>query len=769
MVGLSLASGGERASAAPPRIVAKQVETFSSPVFVANAPGRASRNLLFVVEREGKIRVVRDGRALSKPFLNISGEVTDDFGEQGLLSVAFDPGYAKNRRFYVYYTDANENIRISSFQRSKTDPAQALKGSERRVIVVPHPQFPNHNGGTAMFGPDGNLWIGTGDGGAGCDPNENAQNKSSLLGKLLRIDPKPDGGYSTPAGNPYAGAIPGNDAIYSIGLRNPFRFSFDPRNGNLAIGDVGQNRFEEIDYETQAGAKGANFGWDAREGPIRLPAGECGASDPQTPEPASRQDPIHFYAHDGGGHTGCAVIGGIVVRDRDLPSLRGRYLYSDACNGSIWSLIPRLTGAGDDRRTGASVPQPTSFGTDRQGHVYVTALAGGLYRLREAGVATASASPARSSSGEDPAALTERAGDGKGGYRSKGIAKFKAPTYVTGPKGANGLVFVVEQRGVIRLLKGGHKLGGSFLDIRDKVRSGGEQGLLSVAFPRDYAKSHRFYVYFTDAKNRIRVQEYKRSRKSPRKAIEKSARNVITIRHPGATNHNGGQLQFGPDGLLYLGTGDGGFGGDPSENAQDKGSLLGKILRINPRRQGKRGYGIPRSNPYVGKGGRDEIFARGLRNPYRFSFDGRHIAIGDVGQDAWEEVDYETLKSARGANFGWDAFEGSHRYQGDASPRPKKREDPILDYSHGGSNCAITGGFVSRDRKIPSLRGRYLYADFCGGQVRSLVPGTRGARGDRPTDLPRRAGISSFGEDARGRIWFANLYTGTVYRIVPKG
>ena len=753
---------GQSASAAAPRIVAKQVASFSSPVFVTTAPGRANRKLMFVVERGGTIRVVRDGKPLAKPFLDISGRITDDFGEQGLLSLAFDPGYAKNRRFYVYYTDTAGTVRVSSFQRSKSDPLKGLAGSEKPVITIPHPRYPNHNGGTAMFGPDGNLWIGTGDGGSACDPDENAQNKGSLLGKLLRIKPKARGGYTTPAGNPYAGAIPGNDAIYSIGLRNPFRFSFDPRNGNLAIGDVGQNRWEEIDYETQADAKGANFGWDAIEGPARLPTGDCPKSDSQTPVPAAVQSPIHFYSHDGTGHTGCAVIGGIVVRDPDLPSLRGRYLYSDACNGQIRGLVPHLAGAEGEASIGTSVPQPTSFGTGRDGHVYVTSLSGGLYRLQQAGAVTASGDRA---SGAAPG----RIGDGTGGFRSKGVAKFQAPTYVTGPKGANGLVFVVEQRGVIRLLKGGHKLGGSFLDIRNRVRSGGEQGLLSVAFPRNYDKTRRFYVYFTDKQNRIRVQEYKRSRKSPRKAIEKSARNVITIRHPGATNHNGGQLQFGPDGLLYLGTGDGGGAGDPDENAQDKGSLLGKILRIDPRPHGKRGYGAPRSNPYVGTGGRDEIFARGLRNPFRFSFDGKHIAIGDVGQDSWEEVDYETLKAARGANFGWDAFEGSHRYRSsDASPKPKQREDPILDYPHGGSKCAITGGFVSRDRRIPSLRGRYLYADFCGGQVRSLKPNTRGARGDRATGLPRRAGISSFGEDARGRIWFANLYTGTVYRIVPR-
>jgi glucose/arabinose dehydrogenase len=267
------------------------------------------------------------------------------------------------------------------------------------------------------------------------------------------------------------------------------------------------------------------------------------------------------------------------------------------------------------------------------------------------------------------------------------------------------------------------------------------------------------------------VSEFKRSRNNPRDAKEGSHRRVLRVKHRLAGNHNGGQLQFGPDGRLYISTGDGGGAGDPQENAQSKGSLLGKILRIDPRRKGGKRYTIPVDNPFKGRPGRDEIFSFGLRNPYRFSFDrrGRRIAIGDVGQDAREEIDYERLGKAKGANFGWDAFEGRIRFRSaDASPPPRKHEKSIHDYRHGGGRCAITGGYVVRDERIPSLFGRYVYADYCKGQIRSLVPRAGGARRDRSAKLANQRGISSFGEDSRGRIYFANLFSGKVFRIKPK-
>lgn len=352
--------------------------------------------------------------------------------------------------------------------------------------------------------------------------------------------------------------------------------------------------------------------------------------------------------------------------------------------------------------------------------------------------------------------------------KAKRVGGFHDPVYVTGPPHAQGLLFVVEQEGkVIAVNRRGKRR--TFLNITDRVRSGGEQGLLSIAFPPDYAKSRRLYAYYTDRKHGdIVVAEFKRSRKNPRRALAKSGRTVIRIQHRMAPNHNGGQLQFGPGGYLYLGTGDGGGGGDPERNAQDIDSLLGKILRIDPRRRDGDPYTVPQSNPFVGRPGRDEIYSYGLRNPFRFSFDRGHLAIGDVGQDRWEEVDYLTVGAANGANFGWNAYEGNAPYPGGGGLVGPK-VDPIATFSHSDGNCAITGGYVYRGPRVPGLRGRYIYADFCRGRIRSFVPHANGATGDRSLGINWGTGISSFGEDAKGNLYFTDLYGGGVYELVAGG
>ncbi len=399
--------------------------------------------------------------------------------------------------------------------------------------------------------------------------------------------------------------------------------------------------------------------------------------------------------------------------------------------------------------------------------VFVVEQGGNVWRLDPAAGGQARASSPSVARGKEGGKI----GDGRGGFRTAKVGSFDQPVYVTGPRGGNGLLFVVEQSGVIRLAKDGKKLSGKpFLDIRNRVQSGGERGLLSVAFSPHYGRDRRFYVYFTDERGDIVVQEYRRSKGNRRDAREGSSRTVIKVRHRANSNHNGGQLQFGPDGKLYIGTGDGGGSGDPPENAQNKDNLLGKLIRIDPRRKGKRDYTIPRSNPYVGREGRNEIYSLGLRNPFRFSFDRRsgNLAIGDVGESAYEEIDYETLESARGANFGWDAFEGKHRFDSaDASAPPKNPVPPIFEYSHA-NGCSVTGGYVARDRRIPSLRGRYVYADFCAGKIRSFVPRLSGARDDRGAGLPEQSGLASFGEDSRGGLYFANISSGEVFAIKPQ-
>jgi glucose/arabinose dehydrogenase len=360
--------------------------------------------------------------------------------------------------------------------------------------------------------------------------------------------------------------------------------------------------------------------------------------------------------------------------------------------------------------------------------------------------------------------------------RGKGIAlkrvgSFSSPVYVTGAPGFPKLLFVVEQGGRVRVLEKGHELRRPFLDLSGSISSGGERGLLSIAFPPDYARSRRFYVYYTDPAGNIRVDEFRRI--SATRAARGSRRAVIEVPHPVNSNHNGGQLQFLGD-LLYIGTGDGGSGGDPPNNAQNRDSLLGKLLRIDPRRSGGRPYSIPSDNPFVGKSGRDEIYSYGLRNPFRFSFDTTHpanprIAIGDVGQNRIEELDYATVAAARGANFGWDAFEGfsPYREENSGTPDPGGTTKPVFAYPHSrGGSCTIIGGYVVGRGGPPALRGRYVYADLCEGQLRSLVPHLKGASDDHKLGLAVST-PSSFGEDTLGRVYVASL-DGPVYRLVSR-
>jgi len=359
------------------------------------------------------------------------------------------------------------------------------------------------------------------------------------------------------------------------------------------------------------------------------------------------------------------------------------------------------------------------------------------------------------------------------GVALKQIGDFDEPTYVAAAPGYPKLLFVVEQAGRVEVLRDGRRLRRPFLDIGDLVSSGGERGLLSIAFPPDYRRSGRLYVYYTDNAGNIRVDEFRRS--SATRAARASRRTVIEIPHPVNANHNGGQLQFRGN-LLYLGTGDGGSAGDPPNNAQNKESLLGKLLRIDPLPSGGRPYSVPADNPFVGRPGRDEIYSYGLRNPFRFSFDTMtdpghpRLAIADVGQNRFEELDYTTVEGARGANFGWDAFEGFAPYteENGGTPDPGGTTKPIMAYSHerDGGSCSIIGGYVVGDPRLPALHGRYVYTDYCSGQLWSLVPHLSRAGGNRRLGLHVDS-PSSFGEDDRGRIYVASL-EGPVYRLVPR-
>jgi glucose/arabinose dehydrogenase len=368
---------------------------------------------------------------------------------------------------------------------------------------------------------------------------------------------------------------------------------------------------------------------------------------------------------------------------------------------------------------------------------------------------------------------TDAAPHPQGHVALKKIGNFDDPVDVTGAPGFPQLLFVVEQPGEVVVMRGGHRLPHPFLDINPLVSNdGGERGLLSIAFPPDYASSGSFYVYYVDNAGNIRIEEFKR--RSPTRADPGARRAVIRIPHPVNANHNGGQLQFLGN-LLYFGTGDGGSGGDPPNNAQNKDVLLGKLLRIDPRPSGGAPYSVPASNPFVGKPGRDEIYSYGLRNPFRFSFDtvsaGQpRLAIGDVGQNRFEELDYTTVAAANGANFGWDAFEGFSQYEDENSgtPDPGGTTKPVFAYSHdrGGGSCSIIGGYVVADPHLRGLYKHYVYADLCEGQLRALTPHLKRAGGDHKLGLSV-ASPTSFGEDDAHRLYVASL-EGPVYRLVQK-
>ena len=363
-------------------------------------------------------------------------------------------------------------------------------------------------------------------------------------------------------------------------------------------------------------------------------------------------------------------------------------------------------------------------------------------------------------------------GGGSAAARGNGLdvvrlGGFDAPVYVADAPGAKNLLFVVEQPGSIRVLRDEKTIKRDFLDIRDRVRYGGEQGLLSVAFDPGYARNRRFYVYYVNNAGNIEIDGFRSSKGNPTRAKASSREKVIVIPHPVNENHNGGQLQFGPDGHLYAGTGDGGSGGDPDGNAQSRKSLLGKLLRNDPRKNG--GYTVPKSNPYAHGKGDDEIYALGLRNPYRFSFDSKtgDIYIGDVGQELWEEIDRAGKSGLRGANFGWDLFEGDHRYEGNGTP--PNYHPPIFEYSssNGTDNCSVTGGYVVRDPSVPALEGRYLYTDYCDSVLRSFNPDNPGATDQSTGLVPPPGAVSGFGEGRGGQIYIASL-SGPVYKLVQR-
>ena len=335
------------------------------------------------------------------------------------------------------------------------------------------------------------------------------------------------------------------------------------------------------------------------------------------------------------------------------------------------------------------------------------------------------------------------------------------PVDLADPGDGSGRLFILEKPGRIRILKNGAILPAALLDITDRVgSSGSEQGLLGIALHPSFKTSGFFYVNYTDLKGNTVIARFTIS-SNPDQADAQSEKVLLRVNQP-FPNHNGGSMVFGPDGYLYMGLGDGGSQGDPHLNGQSKNTFLGKILRIDVD-QGDP-YAIPADNPFAKGGGLPEIWAYGLRNPWRFSFDRQtgDMYIADVGQNLYEEIDYLPAKTGAGTDFGWSYREGLHPYKG-SPPAGVKLTDPVWEYTHD-FGCSITGGFVYRGKAVPSLQGTYMYGDYCSGRVWGLKRGSDG-KWQSSQLFQTGLGISSFGQDQAGEIYLLDLIHGGVYQL----
>ena len=339
------------------------------PLYLTAPAGDAGR--LFIVEKGGAIRIVKDGTLLPTAFLDLAGRVATG-AEQGLLGLAFDPGYADNGRFVVHYTDVSGNTVVSMFRVADGDPDRADPASETIVLTAEQP-FPNHNGGQILFGPDGMLYVGLGDGGGSGDPGGRGQSLSDLLGVILRVDVASGTGYTVPPDNPFVGRTDARPELWSVGLRNPGRFTFDPAPGDLSIADVGQPAWEQVDVvSAAAGAgRGANFGWSSTEGRHCYADASC--------DPSTYILPVLEYSHD----EGCSISGGFVYRGAAISALQGHYFYADYCQGWVRSFRLQDGQAVEPQQWPTLAPGGTvpSFGQDASGELYVLTAEGRVFRI----------------------------------------------------------------------------------------------------------------------------------------------------------------------------------------------------------------------------------------------------------------------------------------------------------------------------------------------------------------------------------------------------
>ncbi len=800
--------------------VASFATGLSAPVDIANA----GDSRLFIVEQDARIRIVQsNGAVVGTPFLDIDSRVLSSGepgagSEQGLLGLAFHPNYASNGFFYVYYTRDDASAVLDGdlvFARYSVtaNPNVADPASEVILLIVDHLNGQsNHNGGNLEFGPDGFLYIGTGDGGGGGDPSENGQDLTDLQGKLLRIDVDggagnvPDCGmqnavYTVPASNPYDDGAGGNcDEVFQWGLRNPWRFSFDALTDDLWIGDVGQSSWEEVDFMPASSSGGENWGWDCYEGNSLYSDGSPGI----TCGPIGNYDfPEQVYDHSG---SRCSVTGGYVYRGSLYPELYGHYVYADYCSGEFWTLFPAgggnwtLTTLGD---LGSSF---TTFGESASGELY-TASGSTIWHIVEdtpATTATPTSSATLGASATPTKTATPTATTGPSATASLTATPSQTPTSTVSPTptaitptptpfpgGAPFMLNLVEVAGGFDQPDGIANAGDSqlyiaeragniwsfdpsakaastlILEITDRVdNSGFQEGLIGLAFDPAFDSNGYFYVNYTDNFSNTIVSRFTMTSTLP--VGTGSEHIILTLSQP-ASDNNGGGLAFGPDGYLYIARGDGGGSGDPNQLAQNLLDLHGKILRLDVHGGGNAAdcgvgdFTIPADNPFTGAGACDEIWSSGFRNLWGLSFDPANgdLWIADVGDQLSEEINHQPGASGGGENYGWSCYEGTN-------PGPNFDPDectapyvfPFHEYSHADGR-SVTGGYVYRGAQYPFMDGYYFFADFVYGKLWTLNP----ADGSTVEHYGFIGSFSALGVGADGALYIADYGSGKIYRI----
>ena len=706
-------------------------------------------NRLFIVERSGVIKILKGSLIFSIPFLDITDRVRDNFVEEGLLGLAFPADFASTGQFYVNYTfgatSSERETRISRFSVRELNSYEADPDSEEVLMSIDQP-FSNHNGGQLQFGPDGYLYIGTGDGGSGGDPGNRAQDSSELPGKMLRIDVNgddfpgdPGKNYAIPPGNPYIGNANVLDEIWALGLRNPWRFSFDRGTGELYIADVGQNYWEEVNRQPAESVGGENYGWRVYEGNNVF-------NDSLGLGPGALISPVTEYHHSSGN---CSITGGYVYRGVRFPRMHGLYFYGDYCSGRIWSLDHDGEQWASEELLDTSFSIST-FGEDEAENLYFADFNNGrIWLLVES----------EESLPELPQLQVTQL-----------VSGLNSLTDIRHAGDCSGRLFITEQPGRIIIVRNGAALTTPFLEITNRVKhTQSDDGLASVAFPPGFAANGHFYVSYTrEAVGNEWESVISRFQISADPDIaDPNSEEVLLVVDQDTSIHNVWQIQFGPDGYLYFASGDGGPGDDSQNYGQNPLSFRGKILRIDTESAPPAGenYAIPAGNPFINDPGvLDEIWAFGLRSPWRIAFDPAtgDLYVSDVGQRDWEELNFQDASSAGGENYGWRVFEGNHEFDDSLGLGSGTLVFPIVEYPHLAGNCSIIGGYVYRGKLYPRMYGKYIYGDYCSGRIW----GTHRVNGEWISEelIGAAFNIRTFGEDEAGNLYVGGA-DGTVYYI----